>query len=347
MEFAHEVAISGNVISVAALRDDDQGPESGSVYVFRHDGANWVQEAKLLASDGAEGDRFGSALAAEGDRIVVGSRGDDERGTDSGAIYVFRHDGASWIQEAKLLASDGGPQDQFGFSVDLWGDTILVGALRDDDRGYDAGSVYVFRHDGSSWAQTQKLLASDGHALDHFGVSVALQASTALVGAQWDDDMGTGSGSVYVFRFDDEAAAWSERTKLLASNGEPWAEFGISVDISGDNAVVGSWLWGLYGVDRGLGYVFTGLLGLDCNGNGISDACDILAGSSPDADGDGVPDECCVWDLDGSGDVGVTDFLELLAAWGSTPGGPPDFDGDGEVGIVDFLTLLAHWGPCP
>jgi hypothetical protein len=85
----------------------------------------------------------------------------------------------------------------------------------------------------------------------------------------------------------------------------------------------------------------------DCNNNGVADACDIVGPTSTDVDGNGIPDECdCPWDLDGSGDVGITDFLALLANWGPNPGHRADFDGDGMVGIVDFLALLANWGPC-
>ena len=87
----------------------------------------------------------------------------------------------------------------------------------------------------------------------------------------------------------------------------------------------------------------------DCNANGVLDSCDIADGTSQDADGNGIPDTCdaCPWDLDGDLMVGITDFLGLLGAWGTNPGGPPDFDGDGDVGVVDFLELLANWGPCP
>ena len=85
----------------------------------------------------------------------------------------------------------------------------------------------------------------------------------------------------------------------------------------------------------------------DCNDNGTPDFTDISTGKSMDANGNGVPDECeCLWDIDGDLNVGITDFLAVLAAWGSDPGGPPDFDGDGTVGINDFLMLLANWGPC-
>ena len=86
----------------------------------------------------------------------------------------------------------------------------------------------------------------------------------------------------------------------------------------------------------------------DCNGNGIPDECEIAAGTEADANANGVPDSCdCPWDLDGSDDIGISDLLALLAAWGTDPGGPPDFDGNGSVGIEDLLELLANWGSCP
>ncbi|MEE8459998.1 MAG: hypothetical protein V3S08_08990, partial [Phycisphaerales bacterium] len=90
------------------------------------------------------------------------------------------------------------------------------------------------------------------------------------------------------------------------------------------------------------------LTSTDCNGNTIPDECEIAAGTAADSNGNGTLDlcDCAAADLDGSGDVGINDFLELLSAWGSDPGGPPDLDGDGDVGIDDFLALLALWGPC-
>ena len=85
----------------------------------------------------------------------------------------------------------------------------------------------------------------------------------------------------------------------------------------------------------------------DCNGNGVLDLIDIINGTSKDANGDGVPDECCVGDIDGDGDVGVKDLLDLLGAWGPNPLHPADFNGDGSVGVSDLLTMLANWGTCP
>jgi hypothetical protein len=88
----------------------------------------------------------------------------------------------------------------------------------------------------------------------------------------------------------------------------------------------------------------------DCNENHVPDGCDIAGGSADDVNGNGVPDSCeslCPWDVSGDGSVGINDFLQLLAAWGTDPGGPPDYDGNGDVDVNDFLILLAHWGPCP
>ena len=145
-------------------RDDDNGVDSGSAYVFRYDGSDWVEEAKLTASDGAADDYFGGSVAISGDTAVVGAVCDDDNGRNSGSAYVFRYDGSDWAEEAKLTASDGAAYDYFGCSVAVSGDTAVVGASDDDDNGLDSGSAYVFRYDGSDWTEEAKLTASDGAA---------------------------------------------------------------------------------------------------------------------------------------------------------------------------------------
>ncbi|MHC4413642.1 MAG: hypothetical protein ACYS0G_00005, partial [Planctomycetota bacterium] len=142
---------------------------------YRWDGSSWVQEQKLLASDGAAGDHFGISVSVSGDVTVVGARLDDDNGTDAGSAYVYRWDGSSWAQEQKLLASDGAAADIFGHSVSVSGDVAVVGAYYDDDDGTDSGSAYVYRWDGSSWVQEQKLLASDAEAgVEFFDVDAHL-----------------------------------------------------------------------------------------------------------------------------------------------------------------------------
>ncbi|MFC1971660.1 PKD domain-containing protein, partial [Chloroflexota bacterium] len=125
---------------VGAFYDDDNGADSGSVYVFVRSGSSWTQQAKLTASDNAAGDQFGQSVAVSGDSAVVGAFYDDDNGADSGSVYVFVRSGSSWTQQAKLTASDGAAEYRFGRSVAISGDTAVVGAFFHDE----TGSAYVY-----------------------------------------------------------------------------------------------------------------------------------------------------------------------------------------------------------
>ena len=159
-----------------------------------------IELKKLLASDGSGFDHFGNSVAVDGDTVVVGARFGDGVSTDTGSAYVFRWNGTDWA-EHKLTASDGAGSDWFGASVAVDGDTVVVGAYLDDDDGSSSGSAYVFRWNGTGWAE-HKLTASDGAQNDWFGASVAVDGDTVVVGAWGDDDDGSSSGSAYVFRPD-------------------------------------------------------------------------------------------------------------------------------------------------
>jgi hypothetical protein len=236
--FACSVHTDGTVVILGAVGDDDKGGESGSAYTWRYGGTDWSFEQKLLALDGQAGDRFGSAVVVAGDVAVVGAVGDDDNGAESGSAYVFRFDGSTWAQEQKLLADDGGIGDGFGFSLGITDNTVLVAAPYDDDEGADAGAVYVFSFDGSTWAQVQKLTADDGATGDKFGYSLGTSGVWAVIGAPGDDDDGGESGSAYAFRFD--GADWTQDQKIRAPDGDPGDEFGTSVDVSGGTMMVGA-----------------------------------------------------------------------------------------------------------
>jgi len=136
--------ISGSTIVIGALDNDDNGPSSGSAYIFRYDGSTWSEKIKLLPDDGNEWDRFGNSAGICGDVTIIGAFEDADNGTDSGSAYLFAYDGSAWNQETKILPSDGEEDDTFGNRVSIWGDTTLVGARSDDDNGHDSGSAYVF-----------------------------------------------------------------------------------------------------------------------------------------------------------------------------------------------------------
>jgi len=137
--FGRFVAISNDTIVVGAHWDDnDNGDRSGSAYVFTHTGTTWTEQAKLTASDGEEGDRFGGSVAIAGDTIVVGAY------WASGSLYIFTRTGTTWTQQDKLMASDGAVGDYFGISLAFADDTIVVGAVEDNDDGDKSGSTYIY-----------------------------------------------------------------------------------------------------------------------------------------------------------------------------------------------------------
>ncbi len=157
-------------------------------------------------------------------------------------------------EDAKLTASDGAADNLFGWSVSVSGDTAVVGALDGDGSAIDSGSAYVYVRSGSSWSEQDKLTASDGVGWDNFGISVSVSGDMAVVGAEYDDDNGSNSGSAYVYVR--SGSTWSEQAKLMASDGAMLDEFGLSVSVSGETAVVGA-IWDNDNeFDSGSAYVF-------------------------------------------------------------------------------------------
>jgi hypothetical protein len=142
--FGWSVSLSGDTAVVGAANDADGGLDSGSAYVFVGSGSSWTEQAKLTASDAAAYDWFGFQLSVSGDTVVVGAYGDDDAGDYSGSAYVFTRSGSSWTEQTKLTASDAAAGDYFGMSVSVSGNTVVVGAVLDDDAGSNSGSVYVF-----------------------------------------------------------------------------------------------------------------------------------------------------------------------------------------------------------
>jgi len=254
--FGYSVAVSGDTAVIGVPFDDnDSGTDSGSAYVFVRSGTTWNQQAKLTASDAAAGDNFGWSVAVSGDTAVIGANGDDDGGNSSGAAYVFVRNGTTWSQQAKLTANDAAANDWFGSSVAVDGNTAVIGAYYNDDGGTDSGSAYVFTRSGTVWSQQAKLTASDAAAGDNFGVSVAVDGDTAVIGAYRDDDNGANSGSAYVFTR--SSATWSQQAKLTAGDAAANDRFGYSVAVNGDTAVIGAVWDDDGGTDSGAAYVFT------------------------------------------------------------------------------------------
>lgn len=224
--FGWSVAVSGTIALVGASYEN----KTGAVYEFVNSGGTWSQRAKLTASDGVAGDSFGWAVAMSGNVAVIGAVG---RNVQTGAAYVFVNSGGTWTQQAELIASDAGSEDQFGNAVAVSGGTIVVGAPFRNDQ---TGAAYVFVQKGTTWTQQAELTARDGNPGDDFGGAVAVSGRTVVVGASGYNSIPEGVVYVYSQRGD----TWVRQAELIGS-GAAWGdEFGGAVAVSGDTLLVGA-----------------------------------------------------------------------------------------------------------
>lgn len=302
------VAISGDTVVIGAERDDDA---RGAAYVYvRGSAGGWARQARLVAGDGAAGDRFGRAVAVSGDTVLIGAPFDGDHGVQSGSAYVFTRDGSgAWFERAELVASNAASAHLFGSAVALHGATALVGAPGDEP----GGSAYLYRRTAvGTWSEQRRLLASDRETGDEFGAAVALRGDIAVVGARNDDVDDLEIGSAYVYR---RAAggAWVGQAKLVVSDFTSSALVGHAVAVAGESVLSGAPASGA----SGAAYVYRPDLGpvsaaLRCPG---------------DVDGDGAADLVLVTP---TGQVRVTDVA----------GAPVNgFDLSGPAGVVDAESI--------
>jgi hypothetical protein len=232
------VALSGDTLVLGAPQSANSAPGPGAAYVFERALGTWTEVAKLRAADGSDLDHFGSAVAVEGDVVVVGAQFDDDAGREAGAVYVFERNtgGANtFVQVAKLTASDGHSWAQFGHSLDLDGSLLAVGAPHDSVHGIFAGAVYTFARDGAgSWSEEQKLVSVTGTPSEELGLSVAVHGATLVAGAPgaW-----AGSGAAIVFERR-SGTGWTETQRITSDHTED--QFGRSVSLSEDTLVFGA-----------------------------------------------------------------------------------------------------------
>tara|TARA_R110002096_G_scaffold238027_3_gene429352 strand:+ start:45850 stop:48009 length:2160 start_codon:yes stop_codon:yes gene_type:complete len=282
--FGYSVAISGDYSIVGAVLEDhdttggNSRGDAGAAYIFKNNAGTWSEVQKLVASDRSNVDYFGNSVAISGDYAIVGAPEEDHDTTggnsvsQAGSAYLFKNNAGTWSEVQKLVTSDRGSNDYFGYSVAISGEIVIVGAYQEshDTTGgaslSAAGSAYIFKNNAGTWSETQKLVASDREAQDQFGISVAISGEYAIVGASLEDHDTTGgntltlAGSTYLFK--NNAGSWTEAQKLVASDREAQDRFGYSVAISGDYAIVGA-IWedhdttgGAFRSNAGSAYLF-------------------------------------------------------------------------------------------
>ena len=212
--FGFAVAVNADAALIGSPMNDEVALDGGGAYVFTRIGSTWTQQQKLLANDTAEADAFGISVAIEENTAAMGAlRHDVSSNNNQGAAYVFTRSGFSWSQQQKLATNDGTPNDQFGVSVGISGDSIIVGAnFKDNATNLGQGAAYIFSKSTGAWTQQQKLLAADGTVEDGFGTSVAISGDTAVVGSSDNDLAAANQGSVYTFSR--SGGIWTEEQKI-------------------------------------------------------------------------------------------------------------------------------------
>ncbi len=252
--FGYAVAISGNTAIVSAVGNDTGEDHPGSVHVFVRDGTTWTWRQRLTGSDALESDFFGGSIAISDDTIIVGAILDTVgANTFQGSAYIFMRSGDEWTERQKLTADNGAATDLFGVSVDIDGDTAIVGATGANS---DKGAAYIFTRSSTGWEQRQGLRANNGATNDLFGTSVALSGDTAIIGAPGDDvGQKANQGSAYIFIQSGET--WEQQQKLTTADGAANDGFGGSAALSGDTAVIGASGDDLDGEDQGSAYLFS------------------------------------------------------------------------------------------
>jgi len=235
--FGMTVEIDGNTAAVGASGFRFSDFPLPVVCVYAREAANWTKEQCLTEEDEVPNsdDNYGFAIAISGNTMVVGAAADVTNGVTGGAAYVYVRDGHAWSLQQKLFASDRDNFDQFGVAVDIVGDTILVGAQGDNDEGFQTGAAYVFRRNGTTWTEEQKLKASDAAADSAFGLSVALSGQTVAIGAPGESSGALSSGAVYVFVND--GTSWRQQGKIKANSTRMNQQLGFTVSVSGDTIV--------------------------------------------------------------------------------------------------------------
>jgi hypothetical protein len=222
--FGLRVAISGDYAIVGAIRESEDTTggntlsNAGSAYIFKNTTGTWTEVQKIVSSDRGEYDNFGMSVAISGDFAIVGADEEDEDAIggnpifSSGSAYIFKNTAGTWTEVQKIVASDREEGDYFGYSVDILGDYVIVGAYGDEEDAiggnniFLSGSAYIFKNSAGTWSQVQKIVASDRGYSDYYGNSVAISGQYAIVGAYEEQEDTTGgntlgdAGSAYIYK---------------------------------------------------------------------------------------------------------------------------------------------------
>lgn len=255
--FGFSAAIDGSTVLVGAFKADISGlKDAGAAYVYELGENGWYQQAKLVASPAFAEDTLGGNVAIKNNIAMLGVSRRDDKGKDSGAVVLFERDMEAWQQKQIFTAPDAKPGDAFGQSIALTDNFLVIGAPHSDALGKESGAAYIYKRESNIWHYQTKITASDGATGDLFGISVAIDGNTIVVGADLHDEKAEKAGAVYVYVLQDDK--WQQEAKLMASDGGNTDIFGVRVAISENTALISARRDDIdeLGVDAGSAYIF-------------------------------------------------------------------------------------------
>ena len=310
-DFGQSIALHGDTLAVGTPNEDLAAVNAGGVHVFRLQGSSWVHEALVLPPNPEPLGEFGNAVALPGTVLAIGAYREDGGGADAGRVHVFSRGTAGWGITQSLQAPAPTAGAEFGSSVAIDGDALLVGAVRATlSSTQQSGGAYLFRTGPMGWAPLAMLGQAAAQSSEFMGASVGLSGMVVAIGAPLRSQSALHQGAVSVVDLSADCDGDLIPDRVALAAGAP-----------------------------------------DCNGNGVPDSCDIAQGElDDDGNGvpDSCEVVPCLGDLNDSGTVNAVDLALLIASWSDEPGSSSaDIDGNGVINGADLSILLSAWGTCP
>jgi hypothetical protein len=335
--FGASVSLSGNRLAISASGEDDDthGEETGAVYLYAFDGNNWVLQERIIANDAAPMDRFGNYLMLDGDTLIVGADGGTTNGFNTGALYVFEHDGSSWNQTAKLEPPNIGSGNSMWGPASRTGDIILAGDLNATNQtGASTGAVYEFRKVNNTWTYHTKITPTASNSGALFGQSIDIDGNTTVIGAFGDNANGSFAGAAHVFEL--QGTDWVETHKLTPSDTNPLEGFGQSVAIEDNSIFICSEV--IISQDYGSVYLFQNTDGTWAESDKLASPVNALTGfASRISVSDSTVLIPAAYDFDAGNAAGAAYFYDLHCDSPCLP----DVNNDGMVTPADFSAWVA------
>lgn len=252
--FSYSVSSYGDFLITGAHHDSDYGASSGAAYMLKKNNGKWDFHQKIAPPELKEADEFGKTVAMYGDKAASAAWLNDDKGINTGCVYVLGLSNDTWEINQKLYASDPKPYSLFGLGLDMFKDHIIVGAPYFSGESINAGAAYLFRHNNNVWSEITHFVAENPEDNDLFGMTVKLTERFAFVSAIRDNEMGENSGAVYVY---DRNKNWELSQKITAFDAEPGDGFGIAIEANDSLLFTGAYFNNVNGTNSGAVYIYS------------------------------------------------------------------------------------------